>query len=276
MLGLSQDRLSVPSGLMPGFDPSHIAAKNPAMSCISLGNTFHNILGKSPATIKIGAPTSVIHNTIGVATSLSAGNPGVADQVAITSGPNISLISGTQAITLALIGVYNDATAFRSCLQAGDGITHGGTVLLQTGSGTFRLTIPGGATNLATGIPVVAGEPFFVATSISLSGTAFIKKNLKTGAVSTATGSTNSVGDITDGVFLLGEAGSQSGMSGFIAAAMCSNNSLSLSALLEWSDDPWSFWYPSQGILLPDDLSVGVAALIAAARAANLMMMGVG
>ena len=45
----TRNPLAYPAGVAPGFDPTHVAAKNTLISGIAVGNTYVNLLtGKTP------------------------------------------------------------------------------------------------------------------------------------------------------------------------------------------------------------------------------------
>jgi hypothetical protein len=217
-------------GVRAGFDPSHPAAKSAFLSAVPSGANFYNLLTGKKAAI-VGSPTSGIDGSIG-SYALPVSNTGYFQ----FSGLPTNTPAG---FTFAcIISSPSSWVNFTSLIQSSlAGVPQ---FYIDTG-GNFGFYVSAGKSFFQA--PATGGVPIFVAMSNDGSGSRCVMKNLRTGAITTATagsdGSTAWGGTITIG----GQAGG-SGQGTPISAAMASSASLSMAQLQQWAQDPWLFWYP--------------------------------
>jgi hypothetical protein len=236
---LKRPLLAYPGG-NPGFDPSHMAAGGTRFSAIATGNGFINLM-KGAAGVITNAPAAVIDGRI---------------------GPSVKFANSTDAVTFANQSVAIDASCTFGCIFIPNA-SIGNATLISTSSnasGGFRLslnslvpivTVNGNSGPIMTGTSLVIGVPYFCGFSYSpnvASNATFVLMRLDTGAILTsspaygALSSQASSGTYSVGTRVSGNLVSDS----TIAAIMYSSALMSKAQLLQWAQDPWSFWYPQK------------------------------
>lgn len=228
-------------GTRPGFDPSHVASRNARVSAVAFGsvrgavNLFNGQIGTNGSN---NSDTIVDLPIIGRSLNVSSG---VNNGVKFTSNVQISSATTPQQ-TLAAIFTVNATGLFQ--YACGVGTTGGcGIGLNNSGQPIFaRFTAtsyqPGGFT-FSAGVPY-----FMIGSTDNATSTLILIRRLDNGAVSTFS-TTGSAIVSAAAEFDFGTANSVSnGLNGRIACAMYSEAYLPLPQLLQWSSDPWSFWYP--------------------------------
>jgi hypothetical protein len=127
-------------------------------------------------------------------------------------------------------------------------------------SAALRLFLKGGTgTNpVDSTVTLAANTPYFVAASINWSTRClYLVKNLRTGQVqfNAATSAITVVGAAFSGTLAMpgGNSAIANSFAGAMAAAMYAPQQMSLSALLQWAEDPRAFWYPQ-----PEENWVGI------------------
>jgi hypothetical protein len=251
--------------LQPGFDPLHPAA-SAFMFCSAVaavapssGVGIFRPLYKAVGASTVGNPQprvdGIIGQTVGVPGASATWGANVACLIPNNSG-GITKISATFAAIIkpgapvgSLTEYYCDSSNFPSVfiLRGNSGVGND----LRCGSG--------GSFAAASGIPLLQGVPYFIACSMNSPQQIanFVVTNLATGqiqmAINVASGG-NFAGTGIDGAanLTIGNANAQNRPNtGSIAAVMYSGAFLGPSALRQWAQDPWSFWYPTA---LLDDL----------------------
>lgn len=228
--------LAYPAGIVPGFDPTHPAARNAIFSGIADGGNFVNLLTGAVGT-KNGSPTANIKGVTG---------PGVLYQ----TGANSSTFSGCgtgsiATITMAAIVVPPTATGSQAMIYLSNGAAGDCDFYI---SGSNALTCYLGGTQ-PSGPTLVAGVPYFVAMSCvaTVGNMTFIAKRLDTGNVTISNPTAPTSGLSTNGAVIVGNDGFGQAFNGTVAAAMASKTLLSTWQLAQWAADPWSYWYPDAG-----------------------------
>jgi hypothetical protein len=238
-------------GTLPGFDLSHPASSTfvrgaatplqvgvlfSAVSATGSGNLIDIFHGK-PSTL-VGSPTSSIDPVIGPGTNF----PSSTTRATFT-GPTLGSVGTTIAFILKVNGTPSGYGTLCSWSVANQGLFIRSTRALDF--------YPFGD-NLST-FTLSVGVPYFVVVTALGNATAssgiinFFAENLNTGQVSsnTITGVNfnllNTVPTIDVG---------SDGTAGFsnctIAAIMYSQNYMSMKQVVQWAQDPWSFWYPQK------------------------------
>lgn len=225
----------------PGFDPSHPASWSGSQlgfSGVALGGGFVNLKSGKPFT-KTGTPTSGLDGRIG-------------PYVQGTGSTNLNLLAAayTQASpwlgTLAAIAVWQASTGAVVLVGAGNSNGAGGISLEVTSGGVVQFLV-NGVGSATLGITLTAGVPYFVAASyISPTQRVAVVVNLLTGQTQTSFAASiatqTAVGNLQ---IRIGDGGAATGCNSQVAAAMYSYQYMPLAALLQWAQDPWSFWYPN-------------------------------
>jgi hypothetical protein len=224
---------SFPGG-NPGFDPSHIAAKNVWVSVVSAGGNLVNLLKAGVPTVA-GSPTGVMDGAIGRATNFNTTTSAITVPSYTTTPP---------AVTFA--GIFRTGTlaTFNPVLATGSNTA--GFALYLSRSGQVAIDCYGGGTVYGPAGSLANNTPYFIAGSFNLTTLVgnFVVVNLLTGAIKPYTSTINPTPVNTyNGSFNIGSFGGNNAGSS-IAAAMHSTQFLSLRELLQWAQDPWSFWYP--------------------------------
>jgi hypothetical protein len=178
-------------------------------------------------------------------------------------GPAVSFAEPSQSWGIDIIGTaahltFSSFTAaaifrcpsndpnFATVVGAKTGTGGGQTaVVYLNNSGELILAYP---SSIHSGITPTVGRTYFVAVStVGISGQPvyFIIRDLVSGKISTAS-VTQSIGSSwTVRYFFLGADGGGSGFIQSLAAGMVSPIALTQPQLLQWANDPWSFWYPN-------------------------------
>lgn len=236
---LWRNPLAFPAGRAPGFDPTHQAAKGIALSAIaSAGNFICLDRSRAPATIT-GSFTAGIVGLVG-----PRATPGSLTSLAVISSTGLSA-AGLATLAGIVVGAVN-ASVPAILLDSAGGVTD---TALGTNTSTGALLFRSNSNNTSsTTIFLTAGTPYFIAASVKgASNINFIALNLLTGSVQTQAVATanviNAGTSLTIGNF---NATQSRGWTQPIAAVMASSVYLSMSQLLQWAADPWSFWYPDK------------------------------
>lgn len=268
--------LGFPGGVRPGFDASHAAAKQIKFSGVSRGANFGSILKGTVGSLT-GTPTSAINAFCGVATNYSASTMNSAFAGFTTNTP--------AAFTFAVICVpvtLGGATQL-IITDGASGSSAGTQGIGFNGSNKWTVGIGSTPTFIATSSTpaVVANTPYFIAVS-ELGGTGYniVVSNLRTGQTTSEVVATATAISVWTGTFNVGNQNAANGarvFQGLIAAVMCSEGYLSVPQLLQWAQDPWSFWYPRTLDLTQMLVGVSAATFKAAwAMNTNLPVLGTG
>lgn len=233
-----QNPLAFPAGRAPGFDPTHVASRscspNFGFSGIASGGGFVDLLTGRAGT-QAGAPAGVCFGGTGPAITFT----GVTDAITFT-GKNVGAFSSG---TIAGIVQFNSIGAnYQSVFELNSAGANLGLLALR--GVNHVLTIFTVADAPSTILPL-AGVPYFLAASL-LGGSMinYIVRNLATGALITQVVATGlSFAGTTGGVYKVGNNAAQQTLGG-VAAAMFNRTFMSMAELIQWSADPWSFWYP--------------------------------
>jgi len=236
LIRVSRNPLAYPCGVAPGFDPTHPAAPGCVFSGVSDGGNFINIL-----TGIIGAltatPTVNIDGAIGASTRYTAAT----DKSTFTiAGPG----SPTGATIASIFRLDSINNANQICIFDSSNSS------LRSHLTTALLEVAINTTANASNITLVAGVPYFAAASFKNASTLnFVATNLATGQISSQSRTTASSLSTTAATSLTIGNNVATGvpLKGILAADMWAYNTfLSLSQLLAWASDPWSFWYPER------------------------------
>jgi hypothetical protein len=235
LLFRSKNPLVYPGDRLPGVDYSHPAAGSRLVISAVSGTTagaFYRI-DRAVACTFTNSPTSKIDAAIGP--SFFGVNQGTAATTLAATAGNINTCTtayiirwgGTDGTNNQIIGTTAGNTQADTDGQPGSNF----------GTGTV----------VEGGVIIPTGDPCFLVRS----GNAPISKqnwlvcNLRTGKISQNTAATSGTGSSSGSTAIIGTSGSHlNGFAGSIAAVMCSNAFLSPAQLLQWAQDPWSFWYP--------------------------------
>jgi hypothetical protein len=232
-------------GSAPSFNPSHVAARGCKFAAVARGtkavNLVNNDLSTTNGTFYV-APTYALDPFLGPCTVFS-GNIG--NGLQFTNG---GTTTSDAIITFAAIVTPDDvsnASYVTNCTNSAVGAT-------LWSSGTLLLNFNGQG-NISSTISLSTKVPYFIAVSAATQDGStwtanFIAKNLITGVVQTYSTSGNAINYLPgDGSVIFG-GNAYTGILdayGRIACAMHGNGVfLSIGQLRQWSEDPWSFWYP--------------------------------
>jgi len=252
----------------PGWNPNHIASGGtPRFSGVSIipGSAgFLNVLNGQRGVRTGTTPSGGYDGVIG--SYFSTGGSGQYSAFAGFAG-----VEPTGQYTFAAITrqLTNSNSAIFSNDSSGTngisfGVSSGNTWLVQCTNNSSFKTILGANRQV--------GVPYFGCISFNGTTTNAVQTNLITGQIhSTTTASAITVAGSPNGTYQVG-AGFTHDNNSPIAAVMFSGNYMSQAELIYWAQAPWSYWYPDEAT--GDE--VGLAQIIAALKAGNLMTMGVG
>ena len=230
--------LSYPGG-MPSIDPSHPAAAgmSPGLSFSGVASVpgFYDILqGRVPTTM----PGSV---TVKGFTGPTWNFAGVTTYQITFAGQSTASYSKA---TIAAI-IFPTSFTVTKGVFASSTSTSKGCILQISGTGNPLMNI--GATSVTfSAITLVANHPYFVAVSAIVGGVSVcVAIDLSNGEMqsSSSTNSASSIGTPT-GTITIGQNGDDGALVGGIAAVMFAPSFMPLSALEQWAQRPWDFWYP--------------------------------
>lgn len=199
-----------------------------------------NVITGAVGTVT-GTPNNRIDKTIGPTFS----------ELALNDVVSLPFPTGTILKTTPITGAY-------ICFSGGTGNGTWGAMGNNTGGGfsfgwtnsttpAFGFYGPAGTTDIGT-VARVINTPYFFACSSKDNVTDQVVVNLATGQVfvSTAAGRTLDTNNTT-GTFLMGKLVTAGSGNGIAAAMFTTGDRLSITQLLQWAENPWSFWYPEDG-----------------------------
>lgn len=257
--------LAYPGGT-PGFDPSHPMSNGLAMSAVSTGGNFVSLQTGKPGTIG-GSPSAFI-GTVGKGTKFTT-NANVT-----FPAPTVLPTVFTVAAIFELDGVTGNPTQ-----QLINNVAGGGMGLALDGAGHLSFGGAGGAVFTfppTSGASLPFGIPFFFVASFAPSAASAtgVLVNLLTGQTFSATSSLSGGMQASDGNYYIGNRGLNSRqLDGGVHTVAWSYTYLSLPQLLQWAQDPWSFWYPQKldlGLIFGGASSASVSAALSGSACAAL------
>lgn len=222
--------LVFPSGVVAGFDPTHIGATNTRFSGVAGGSNFRSLLSGRVAAVT-GTLTSTIDSHIGLCTNYSGTTAGSRWTLSPTVADNLA--------TFACM-VRMDAVVAGEFFESSDTGTSAGWAF-EYSSGV-RLTASGVA-NIGSALTLVAGTPYFVAvsTNAALNVTNFLVLNLRSGQISTQA-TTSATSTAPNGTYTINPNATTGNTN--LSAIMFAAQYMSMAALKKWAQAPWDFWYP--------------------------------
>jgi hypothetical protein len=242
---------SYPAGFAPGYDPTHLAStQNLRFSCVAtatkqIWQLFPNfsLAASLAANTSFGMDAKVGPCVIPSAYSECKFAKPIQDK------------TGTCAAILLGPSVYDFAGAASSSMLSDSQFASGGIRLnFQNSDGLlFGDTPAGGAPYVWTPVNVITiplRQPFFIAMCYRDGGPAcFVLRNLLTGALRAEPSSQvpgPAIGSTSAAMWysLGGQRFNAEGGDEKYNCAMWSGDYLGMEALVKWSEDPWSFWYP--------------------------------
>lgn len=254
MLVKASRSLAFPVGRMAGVDPSHPATNYCVVSSTVIGCVPTALVPYAQAVASF-TPSFVIDAALGPAIQPSTSN---------NNGPNGYKFSATTALN----SDFTAAAIFRPLsisggsnfylIAAGASGVNGGGLIGVNSTGVLQVHVSG-ANNIATGLAVAANIPYFAAVSFKNGAQwAAVLLNLASGALKYASGTTALTQSVAGTNIGIGYAFGSSGINfgGNLSATNYTAAFLSLSQLMAWAEDPWSYWFPRRTLQI-----VGVAAV---------------
>jgi len=230
--------LGFPSGVAPGFDQNHVAASGVRFSGISQGGGFVNVLNGKAGT-SVGPPGTSISGVIGRGSVFTS---------ATNNAFNFAGMQTTNDNTFTIGGIltYTTFGGFNSWFSTSSDATHGVAIGSNGSTPSNILFNFNGSTNAGSSNILVTNIPYFLIFSASLSAQSYIIKNLANGQITVLSSSTvcTYAGGAPNGTFQVGNDGTTLGAGATVAAVMYSNQKMLAPQLLQWTEDPWGFWYP--------------------------------
>lgn len=229
--------LAYPAGVLPGFDPSHVAhvpSTSTTLCAVAHAGSFRDLLsGVTAIQGGAAAPTPVINGALGPCVSYD------------TTKQHVFAASGSPGqITFGVIFKVNSITGgvYQSIMSD------------NSGANAFEINPTGGfecyfTGNITNGMPqAIAGHAYLFVGSFKanvLFNTALV--DLTTGqsfiASSNAVGFALGTGKTS--IFIgNGNSGGNQPSECSIAAVAYTNKLMSIAEVQAWAADPWSFWYP--------------------------------
>jgi hypothetical protein len=241
--------LAFPAGRKPRFDQSHIAARGISpgfgFSAIPVGKTLINLLSGKPmvaGTSNVGATDCVLGPVVNIGNSTTQAN------VQMTLAGQSASAIGTG--TIACIFSINAFDGISQCLFQ-NSTSANGLLFYINGGSSNQLSIYNGSTGANSGLIPSVNTPYFAVVSNNGTTTNFLLLNLLNGEIQTASpaGVTNGTPNGTYNVSWYNV--SATAADSKIAAVMYAPSYMTLSAIKQWAQDPWAFWYPNTQLVKP-------------------------
>lgn len=233
-----RSKLTYPAGVLPGWDPTHPAARQTRLSAVVRAGTFKEIAPQTrQATLGTTPPTFSNHSHLGPV--------GVFNGSTSINAVTVAGLS-TANDTVATVAAIFTITAFTStwCPIANSGSSAGYAINIATTPGV-QMVLPGTVVTSVVFGTIAVNTPYFLAVSNVTGLQNYVLCNLSSGQIQTATTASAYTSAALNGTADIGcwSQNSQA-FDGDIAAVMWSNTFLGLGSLKMWAADPWAFWYP--------------------------------
>lgn len=237
-----------PFGAAPGVPHGHIALRGSTLRCSAIatnsGVGFIAIYSASK-----GGTAFV--NTGGFTSGVTDGYMGNVVSSSATGTTNRMTLSGQAAvtdstITMAAIVKFTSTATTQAIWCLGDSGSVGWVI--QSNAGTLELAPAPFTTAASSGVAFSTNTPYFCAASGQSANTNFVVKNLITGLARTANATTAMTATASNGNYVIGNYGNDANsIAGSVACVMAATGTpiLGQKELLQWADDPWSFWFPA-------------------------------
>lgn len=225
-----RNKFAFPAGIAPGFDAAHPAAGGKlVLSAVAAGNTFVSPYNGAAGTIN-STPSALLSQ----------------------SGPQVSFASaaaGAISFTTASVQISTVAAVFTFASNQ----TNNGFIFQSAGLGIgitapSTLRVLSGTNTLLNGPTLSVGHTYFIAVS-ALSATVvdYVLVDLGTGSIQSGSSSTATVLALSGTTVYIGNSSAfNRNLTGSIGAvAVIAGSYIGLPGLLQWAQDPWSFWYPN-------------------------------
>lgn len=209
------------------------------------GGVLSNMLNMVPSTV-VGTATTVCKE-IGLCVNTGAG----ANYNQFT---NTFPTTAPASIVAACIFIPTATASFGTFIQDANTNASPNKFGLLTGV----LAISGSGNNHSSSLSALTnGVPWFVAVSWNATTQNYVQINLKSGERRfTTTSLANTMGTTTVNWVVACDSTAGDQLNGGVAAVMMALDTfINLPDLLQWADDPWSYWYPQS-----EENWVGVAA----------------
>jgi hypothetical protein len=228
--------------LRPRFDPRHPASVGITPShgiCAAvIGSGFMNLITGLGGT-NVGAPAQITRPLLGPCFNYN-------------SSARYTQFTGMQAVadtawTMASIFISTNANGG----ICGSSTVHTalGGVSMYNNAGAFAFA--NGTNGNGTGITITANIPYLIiATGTSTNGSMnYAQTRLDTGAVVTSLNQSSGAQTASAGIYEVGDNANQGASIGPVAAFMYAPARISVAAMVQWAQDPWSFWYPTSPVV---------------------------
>ncbi len=250
--------LGFPGGVLPGFDPSHPAARNCFLSAVAANGSFISNLNGAPGSVVAGGtpalPVQAVLAPPGPAVGFSLANSATkTSYISLPlSPPNSRVVTFAAVVTPVFSGAISAQAVACTNLTGGGGAAGLDLRLGLSGSTqTLQIHVPGVGAFTASSFGMLTARSYFVfASGNSLTGAAnYVMLDLATGALQSGTTSTGAftpaapAGGVVVGNYPNGGTPANEFM-GYISAVHGANQFMSLQQGVQWAADPWSFWYP--------------------------------
>jgi hypothetical protein len=241
--------LAFPAGRKPRFDQSHIAARGISsgfgFSGIPVGKTLINLLSGKPLTagaLNTGITDCVMGPVVNVGNSSTQGNVQM-----VLAGQSTSAIGNGTIAAIFSINAFDGVSQSLFMNSSGNN----GLLFYINGGSSNQLSTYNGSAGVNSGLIPLLNTPYFAVASNNGTTTNFLLLNLLNGEVQTASpsGSTNGT---PNGSYSVGWYSTfATAVDSKLAAIMYAPSYMTLSAIKQWAQDPWAFWYPNTQLVKP-------------------------
>lgn len=251
LLQRPRNPLVFPAGIAPGFNPTHPAAAYTRFSAIPVGGGagFVNILN-GQAGVPSGSPAS----TMDAYTGPGVKSTTTADKISFANQSTVNDAS----ITIGCICFYVRNNLVLNGVFSSDAGAHGWQLLFLNSNNALELNAWNG-TGVTSGFIPATNTPYLFLASTNGTTTNYVIVNLATGQITAIVAGAASPGAVAPGgTYTINAIPAAATTNAHTCAVMFSAAYNSMSALLSWAADPWSFWYPQD---IRADAIVGIAAV---------------
>lgn len=219
-------------GRKAGVDLTNPASSKLRFSGVASGSNFRSVYG--PVGSVSGSPTASTLPWTGQGAGYAT--------TAQSSFSGMSTVNDESNTLAAIVFLTTLPAGTTVAVSSSDTITGG--VGLSFNSSAALFYIRWGRTNATSSLTVSTNVPYFIAMSGDSLSESFVLRRLDNGVLRTDSTAIGTPTTAPSGTFAVGNNGGSRPLNGIISAAMMSGTRLSLQQLIQWSADPWSFWYP--------------------------------
>lgn len=236
----TSDLTAFQGGVLPGIPSSHIGLGKGILRFSGIatpGGSFIDLSSGKQATTINSTVTGIVDGTIGPSCKF----PNTFSGLGFSTFPSIT----DSTKTLAAIIRFTSNGVIQEIIAENPNFNTGWGFFIRTNNTVSSCC---GAAGTTTTLTLTSGVPYFIIVSSNTVTQNYLIKRLDTGSVQTLTASAAQTPNATTGPVAVGNiytTGSRN-VPGPIASVMSSTQYMTLPMMIQWAENPWSFWYPTR------------------------------